>query len=134
MQTSKGLAIVLAALLGTAGCLVHVEKVDDPEQAFTEARKDALKLRGQKGSVRELNVLAYDAGDRELVRVTVPLWLLRKALNDDDDESIDLDLDSTEHLDAVAGHFSMKDLERAGPGVLLEVQENDGERVLVWLR
>jgi hypothetical protein len=32
------------------------------------------------------------------------------------------------------GRLRLEDIERAGPGILMEVMEDEGDRVLIWLR
>ena len=128
---TRSAILVLAAAL-QAGCIVHVEKVADPTAAFREARADALRFQGRPGPARELNVLVYDPSDKEMVRVTLPMWLARKASG-----HVDWD-DLTDHDRRVAGRVKrrvpLEAIEKAGLGILAEVDEEGGEQVLVWLR
>lgn len=127
MQTRIALAV--AALLGTA-CLVEVHRVSDPRPAFRRAHEEALREEGGGGRARELNVLAWDPNDHELVRVSLPLWLCRKF-----ESRVDWDDEGEERAArAVRRHVRMEELEKARPGILVEVEEEDGERVLIWLR
>ncbi len=122
---------LVAGLLG-AGCLVQVDHVKDPSQAFREARAEAARFQGRPGPARQVNVLAYDPDDHELVRVSLPMWLCRKL---DHHTQLDFDGDGEERAArAVKRHVRLEDLEKAGLGVLLEVEEGDGEQVLIWLR
>ena len=134
MRRPGFLVVAVFGLLG-AGCLVDVDHVSDPSVAFKEARQEAARLQGHSGPAHSLNILAYDPSDHELVRVRLPMWLVDKI---DEEESIlgdwDLDEDHTVRLEGVIeGHLSLEDLQHAGLGVLLEVEEDDGERVLIWL-
>jgi hypothetical protein len=124
------LASLVAAALG-AGCLVQIDHIADPAPAFERARAEALRIAGT-GRAHEVNVLAYDAGERRLVRVTVPLWLVKKA-----QRRIDWDEDPLADPGRVAErlrHLNWKDLEAAGRGILVEAEEDGGEQVLIWLR
>jgi hypothetical protein len=136
VRGKSGLGLVLAAAL-QAACLVTVEQVSDraATTAFDKARAEAQAVAGRRGPAHELNVLAYDPDDRELVRVSVPMWLARKVAHEGYPETSRED-DSAEDraARAVARHVSLKELERAGLGVLVEVAEDDGEQVLIWLR
>ncbi len=128
-----GLLAAVVALLGW-GCFVEVTHVRNPEPLFREARAQAARQAGRPGPARELNVLAYDPKDRELVRVSLPMWLVRKA---DRHGDWDLDLDDARGERAkrcLKRHLRLEDIERAGLGILLEVEEDDGEQVLVWLQ
>jgi hypothetical protein len=122
------LLAALAALLGAA-CLVEVREVPDPEPAFREARAEAARLQGRSGPARSLNILSYDPEERELTRLSVPIWLVRKA-----EGHVDLDELGDERAERALRALKLRDLERAGLGALVEVAEDDGERVLVWLR
>jgi hypothetical protein len=123
--------LILAALL-QAGCFVHVEKVADATAAFREARTEALRVQGQPGPPRELNVLVYDPADTELVRVSVPMWLARKAAGHVDWEDLDgRDRDVARRL---RRRVPLEAIEKAGLGILAEVEDEGGEQVLVWLR
>jgi len=127
------LGVAVAAIAGS-GCLVHVDHVADPDRAFKEARREASQARRASGSPSRLNILAYDPDEEELVRVELPLWLAREACDDDDFE---IDFDSGRHsrrARELRGRLTWKDIEDAGPGILLEVEEHDDERVLIWLR
>jgi hypothetical protein len=70
--------------------------------------------------------MAWDPDDRKLVRVKVPFWVLRLThpgaqLKFGTDE-IDL-----EHL-----KVTIEDLERHGPGLILDHREPNGSHVLLW--
>ena len=122
------LALLVVALTAS-GCLVEISHARDPSAAFREARAEAERLQGGKGPAHRLHVLAYDPKDRELVRVSLPMWMVRKA----GDEDLDVDAGHGHTRDVVKRHARLEDLEKAGLGILIEVQEDGGERVLVWL-
>ncbi len=100
----------------------------DAAHAFAKARAEAAKVQGT-GQPGHLNVLVYDPDDQELVSVGAPLWLVRKvgdvALSDDAGD---------EGTRFARLCLKPENLEKAGRGVLVEVDEDDGEHVLVWLR
>ena len=131
----RALAVaILGGLLGT-GCFVSVTHVSNPSAAFAEARAEAARFAGRPGPARSLQVLVYDPGDRELVRVSLPMWLVRKLEHEvdlDDGDWDDQGGDKVRH--ALRGRISLRDLEKSALGTLIEVEEEDGEQVLVWLR
>ena len=124
---------LLMAILGT-GCFVEVNHVDDPHPAFARARAEATEAAAHPGQAHQVNVLVYERDDQQLVRVSVPLWVARKIAKH---EGGDLDLDD-ETGDRVRRHLEhrlrFEDLEKAGRGMVVEVEEDDGSQVLVWLR
>ena len=147
--------LAVSAVGGTAYFIyrhVHTQFVptDSAEQQFAEARarfagqRPLLELR--KGSdepvlhrdlipkempaskLDTLRVLAYDTRAHKLVNVTIPMWLLRLAPSNKfsfmKDNGIDFDSDRV--------HLSLDDIERRGPGLILDQAERRGSQVLVW--
>ena len=127
--------LFLAALAALgAGCFVEISHVDDPRVEFAQARADATRLRGRPGPAHSLHVLAYDKDERELVKVSLPLWLVKKIAKSEVGE-LDLDGDVDGRLrGCLARHVRLEDLVKAGRGLLVEAEEEDGDQVLVWLR
>ena len=133
-------AIALTLALTSVGCLVNVSHVSNPDRYFEEARRSAQAVAGQNGPARELHILVYDADDRKLVRVELPLSLVARLK----DSEFDWDFDehevcrSSSHGCSEARRrlkrFSGRDLEKLPLGPLVEVTEDDGERVFVYLR
>ena len=128
MRVIRLLAVVAVTLL-SAACLVDVEEVADPGPAFAAARREAARVEGRSGTPESLQVLVYDREDGQLVRVSVPMWIVEKL----DDEEIDLDLDD-ETAERVQRHLRLSDLKDAPLGPIVEVEEEDGDQVLVWLK
>jgi hypothetical protein len=129
MRAMGVLGVVLVGVLGT-GCLVEVHSTSDPGPAFKAARAAAARVQGRPGPAQELNLVAWDRHDRKLVRVSLPMWLCRKL-----DHEADWDDEDAERLARrVERHVRLRDLEHSGLGVVVEVEEDDGSQVLVWLR
>jgi len=128
MRFGSLLAVIAAATL-SAGCLVNVEEVSDPGPAFAKARAEAARVEGRPGPPDSLEILVYDRQDRQLVRVSLPMWVVERM----DDEGIDIDLDD-DTAERVRSHLEVSDLAEAPLGPLVEVDEEDGDQVLVWLR
>ena len=127
--------LILAAVVAS-GCLVQIEHVRDPRSHFASARREAERLQGRRGPAKELNVLVYDASDQKLVRVSIPMWLARRIEEKVDwDKDVDWDSDDRDRVARrVRRHVNLREIEKAGLGLLVEVDEDDGEQVLVWLR
>lgn len=128
-------AVALLAVVET-GCLVQVTKMKDPRPIFETARAEAERYAGRPGRPKELNILVWDPSDDELVRVSVPMWLVRKAERHADWDEVELgddDVSNRVHR-SLRGRLRLRDLEGAGLGTLVEVDEEDGEQVLVWLK
>jgi hypothetical protein len=76
----------------------------------------------------ELWVLAWNADDEKLVKLSVPFWILRFGRRKLDVNSGDSGFD----LDRL--HLDINELERIGPTLILDLRHPNGERVLVWTR
>jgi hypothetical protein len=126
--SSLGVAIL------TAGCFVEVHHVDDPRPAFDHARAEAARVAEHSGPAHEVNVLVYEPKDQQLVKVSVPMWIARKIAKHEGGD-IDLDDEVGERVQKrLEHHLRIEDLEKAGRGTVVEVQDDDGSQVLVWLR
>jgi hypothetical protein len=134
MRRSAVLMVAMAALL-EAGCIVQVTKVADPRPIFQQARLEAGRYAGRPGRAREVNVLVYEPDEGQLIRVSLPIWLVKKMEHHVDWDDVDVDDDDAEHVRRVLKRrLRMEDIEKAGLGMLVEVDEEDGEQVLVWLK
>jgi hypothetical protein len=120
--------------LSSSACLVQIAHVRDPRPIFREARAEASHYTGRPGPARQVNVLVWSPDDGELVRVSVPMWLVRKAVKHADWDDIDLDGEDDHVKEILKRHIRLEELEKAGLGTLVEVEEDEGEQVLVWLR
>jgi hypothetical protein len=132
MSRPSILAVILAAAT-QAACLVQITRVSDAGPVFAQARRDALRYQGRPGPARELNVLVFEREEGKLVRVSVPMWIVRAAEKRVDWEK-EWDDEDDEVARRVRRHVRLEDIEKAGLGILAEVEEEDGEQVLVWLR
>ncbi len=136
MRRSAMVMVAVAALLET-GCLVQMTRVDDPRPIFQQARLEASRYAGKTGRASQVNVLVYEPAERQLIRVSLPIWLVKKLEKHADKGDIDIDLDDhdAEHVRSVLRRrIRIEDIEKAGLGTLIEVDEDDGEQVLVWLK
>lgn len=127
-----GAATVLLAWL-SSGCLVEIDRVADPASAFAEARREAARFQGRPGPAHHVNVLVYDHDDGQLVRVCVPMWLARRIARHEGGD-VDSELGEGRAEEKVRRHVRLEDIEKAGLGMLVEVEEDAGDRVLVWLK
>jgi len=128
MRPFRLAAIVMAAVLG-AGCLVNIEKTADPGPAFAKARAEAARVQGRPGPAGHVHVLVWDRAEGQLVQVSLPMWIVRKAAKDGD---LDLD-DASGTAGKVRPHLKLDEIQKAPLGTLVEVEEEDGAQVLVWL-
>ena len=84
----------------------------------------------ERRPIDQLHVMAYDPRDERLVNITIPGWLLRLAPHGHSS----IKIDGTDVLERAPGtRITVEDLERHGPGLLLDQQGFKGTgRVVVW--
>jgi uncharacterized protein YneF (UPF0154 family) len=103
--------------------LIEIRRDDEPvmHRELAAGSSSTVKL-------SSLRVLAYDTRAQKLVRVSIPFWLLRLAPTNKfsvlGDNGIDLDSDRV--------HLTLDDLERRGPGLILDQADRRGSQVIVW--
>ena len=133
------LIFILIALLLLTGCmnLLIETDVDYPDGLFKKTMKKIEALHAKdphrKGNISKLNVLIYDGEDRQLVRFSIKKGLAEIALKNNDitdDDDIKKYSKKYAHLDLE----NIKDLDRLGPGLLMEIEvTEENTHVLIWL-
>ena len=73
-------------------------------------------------------MIAFDADDERIVRMSLPFWLLRLRLGDG---SPTVTVDGS-RFDLEELKLTVEDLERYGPTLIVDHQEPGRDRVLVW--
>lgn len=105
--------------------LIEIQGNKDPI-----VHRDLIPANASAHRIESLRVLAYDDRAGKLVRVSIPFWLLRmmpsRHLSFLNDEGIDVDIDA----DRV--RLTIDDIERRGPGLILDEKDRRGSQVLVW--
>jgi hypothetical protein len=138
LKTGK-IAALLVFPLFFLGCLrvQIIRHVGNPDEYFDKAYRQIERIERDNprrmGRAHELSVCVYDHEEDQIVKLTVPLWLVNFALN--------VGLEAAEHdreFRKWDGRFdfdwrALKDLGQFGPGLLVAV-DDDRDKVLVWLR
>lgn len=73
----------------------------------------------KSADLQTLHALVYDPAASKLVRANIPFWLLRFSPRGR------INLPAGVRLDSGSAHFTVKDLERHGPGLILDLNEHD---------
>jgi hypothetical protein len=109
----------------------------DAERARFAGQQPLIELRGvdvpvvhrqpsaPRREVTALHVLSYDTRTRKLVRAEIPGWLLRFV-----SAHGSIRLANLEMFDDERDRITLEDLERHGPGLIVDAQGRS--RVLVW--
>jgi hypothetical protein len=132
---AAGLALVALSLMACIS--VRTESgVRNADRQFEKTYAEIARIEGTRGNgprrPHRLCVLVHDAEEGKLVRVSVPMWIVNAGL------SLGADASRHEHGRSAGDRYDLewsaiKDLGRYGPGLLASVEE-EGARVLVWLR
>jgi hypothetical protein len=132
------LTAVMGLVLVLAGCfgLQIEEGVRDPEPYFARALREIENLPrhggGRDHRARTLCLLAYDRGERQVVRLSVPIGIVEAGLDEDIGRSGghgDFDFGKRYDVDWRA----IKDLGSFGPGLLASIEDEES-RVLIWMK
>jgi hypothetical protein len=108
-----------------------IRQFPDPRPALEvgedrRPRPAAGAVRRNPGQVTTLHVLAWDPAERALADVTLPLWLVRL-------KSGPIVFGGyVSGLDDHGVRFTAEEIERMGPGVLVDLRPASGERVLLF--
>ena len=86
----------------------------------------ATKSAAETTPLKTLHMMAWDDDEEQLVTFSIPFWLLRL-------KSGPIRLSAySQGWDDRGVSFRIEDLERAGPGIVLDHSERSEGRVLVW--
>jgi hypothetical protein len=78
--------------------------------------------------IEALHILVWNPDEQKVIRLNMPFWLLRMTKGRPIKLSSNLDADG----EPMRLKVTAEDLERRGPGLILDHKEASGERVLVW--
>jgi len=103
--------------------LIEIQRDEEPVM-----HRELMASANSTVKLDSLRVLAYDSRANKLVRVSIPFWLLRMAPSPHLSFLNEYDVD----FDSDRMRLNYKDLERLGPGLILDTKDRRGSRVLVW--
>jgi hypothetical protein len=83
---------------------------------------------GAKGHIEAIHILVWQPDERKVFRMNIPFWLIRMSKG----RPIRLSGDEGSDTEAMKLRLTAEDLERHGPGLILDYRKPGGERVLVW--
>ncbi len=129
--------LVLISVL-SSGCFTVrvIRNVKNPDRYFNSAytRIDHIhtKRPNREGRAGSIQVLVYEASERQLVKVSAPFWLVNTCMDIGikaaDEEEDGFEFDERYDFD----WRNLKDLEKLGPGLLVEIEDEES-KVLIWL-
>jgi len=75
--------------------------------------------RAERVPLQTLHARVYDSDEGKIVRVEIPFWLIR--------------LGKSISFMPEMGSVTLEDLERHGPGLIVNGRGDDGQQILVWI-
>jgi hypothetical protein len=91
--------------------------------------KQRPKPGGSARPIDALHIIVWQPDDRRLVKLNIPFWVLRLTRG----RPIRLSGHGSEgESDPIRLHITARDLERYGPGLVMNHKDADGKRVLIW--
>ena len=140
-RLTRQTAALALATLGLGACIgLRIEHgVRNADRDFERARDEIASLeRHDPGRTRRPNslcLLIHNREDGDLVRLSVPLWMVDLAMDmGEQSERHERRADRRDFEDRYDVDWrSLRDIGRFGPGLIASV-EGDDDRILVWLR
>ena len=80
---------------------------------------------GPRTELTSLHVMAWEEGEERMITLRIPVWIIRLGGNED----VDFD---TDQGDPFTLDLTLEDLERHGPGLIVDYERAGHERVLIW--
>jgi hypothetical protein len=101
--------------------LIELERSDT---ADVETRVNRSPESAPKVELKNIRVLVYDGHEGRLVHVELPFWLMRLMPGSLNNAGSNFSFDSS--------HITTADIERHGPGLILDAKDSQGAQVLIW--
>jgi hypothetical protein len=78
--------------------------------------------------IEAIRIMIWDPDKRKVVKLNMPFWLLRMSRG----QPIKISSDDEPGSQSMHLRITVEDLEKRGPGPILDQKEATGQRVLVW--
>ncbi|MEW6455324.1 MAG: hypothetical protein AB1410_01240 [Acidobacteriota bacterium] len=120
-------------LISFYSCVLIIDdRIYDPNPYFKNAMKRIEKIHKKdpkrEGPVSSMKILVYEKDEHKLIKLTIPFWLLNFGL-----DVAEASENKKYYRRSEDFHYTdLKKLKEAGPGLLIQVDEEDS-KVLIWL-
>lgn len=131
--------LILPLIFTLSACYIEIkENVRNPEYHLNKAIREAEKAERDflwKRRASSLNIFVYDRESKDIVKISVPIWLFNFCVdiaeNFSDEPSKDFKVHSKWNCDF--DFRALKKLSKLGPGLLMEVKD-ENSLILIWMR
>jgi hypothetical protein len=86
----------------------------------------------RRTDLQTIRVLVYDNREGRLIHIDVPLWIARLVPSNRDRSGRGRVSFGSESFDFESGNLTLDDVERHGPGLVVDGIDSRGAQVLVW--
>ena len=126
------LSILFATVPALTGCYIWVDNhPGDVEGSYKSALAKAQhqeRESGLHGHPHSLKIWAYEANEDRVVKLSIPLWIVRKVA----DHATEAEADDEDFEKLKAYGLTIDKVLTSGPGLLAAVEGEDG-RAVIWL-
>jgi hypothetical protein len=110
--------------------LVELKKnVDDDDKVVVHRPPESAARRTDLQTIR---VLVYDNGQGRLIHIDIPLWIMRMMPSNRANSRRGRVSFGNDSFDWGNGNLTLEDVERHGPGLLMDGIDSRGALLLVW--
>jgi len=110
--------------------LIQVAKAEDNDSKVVVHRPPGTAARHP--NLQAIRVLSYDERNGRMLNVDVPIWLARWALRNRGESGRGHVTFGNSSVEFESGDLTFEDIERHGPGLILDAVDTRGAQVLVW--
>ncbi len=137
MKKATQIVCLVLISLALAGCFTVkvVKNVKNPDRFFDSAYRRIESIHqkhpNREGRAHSIFVLIYEASERQVVKVSAPFWLVNSCMDigiQAADEEEEFGFNERYDFD----WRDIKDLEKVGPGLLVEIDDEES-KILIWL-
>lgn len=108
--------------------LVEIRKTDDRDSRVVVHSPPAS---AERRELKGLRVLAYDPREDRLIHVDIPIWLARYMMSSRRSGRSRVPIGDTD-IEFDSADLTFEDIERNGPGLVVDLVDPRGTQVLVW--
>jgi len=104
-------------------------EIRDRDQVVIHRSDEAPPAAAEIPKLKTLHAMVYDPDEGRMVNIDVPFWLLRLAPSGGRFSFLN---DNGVSFDSERVRLTLEDLEKRGPGLILDQRDRRGSLVLVW--
>ncbi len=136
----KNIFLIIPFVFLLTSCYIEIkENVMNPEFYLEKIKKEVERAERARfwrsGKVSSLNIFVYDRESKDIVKVSVPIWLFNFCIDIADEVGFGKGKKFVKNSkwECEIDYHSLKNLSKLGPGVIMEVKDENSS-ILIWMR